>query len=360
MLLNRMNKSVGWMIGVALVLGSVPAWAQTGGVEGKCTGEDGQPLVGYTILLERQDVKGTYKTKTNKKGEYMHIGLPMGPYKVSLQSPAGQTLFFFNSHVKYQENTTLDFDMGKEKKVAEQEREKRIEEDPELKRKMQEQAKDQKEFTGLKGLFDQSLQLMNEKRYAEAVPLLEQAQGLAKGNNVPVVYGRLAEAYHKAKMYDKALATYQKALEVNPTEAAYHNNMGNVYADMGKNAEAAEAFKKAAETDPTRAASYYFNYGAIMYNQGKMDEAVAAFQKAVQVDPNYAEGQYMLGRALMGKLDMDPATGKLIPALGTVEALEAYMKLEPQGKHSEEVQGMLQTMQGSVETSYTKKKKAKS
>lgn len=96
-----------------------------------------------------------------------------------------------------------------------------------------------------------------------------------------------------------------------------------------------------------------------MYNQGKMDEAVGAFQKAVQVDPNYAEGQFMLGRALMGKLDMDPKTGKIIAAPGTVEALEAYLKLEPEGKHAAEAQSMLQTVQGSVETTYKKPKKGK-
>jgi hypothetical protein len=67
----------------------------------------------------------------------------------------------------------------------------------------------------------------------------------------------------------------------------------------------------------------------------------------------------MLGRALMGKLDMDPKTGKVIPAPGTIEALQAYLKLEPQGQHAEEAQSMLQTVQGSVETTYKKQKKGK-
>lgn len=360
MSLNGMNKIAGWVVGLTLVLGCAPAWAQTGGLEGRCTDENGQPLVGYTVLIERQEVKGVYKTKTNKKGEYMHIGLPIGNYKVTLQNPAGQMVAGLGTKVGSAENATLNFDIAKEKKIAAAEQQKRIEEDPALKKRMEEQAKEQKEYTGLKGLFDQSLVLMNEQRYAEAVPLLEQALPLAKGNNLPAVLGRLAEAYHKAKMYDKALETYQKAIEVNPTEAAYYNNMGNVYAAMGKNDEAAAAFKKAAEVDPTRASSYYYNYGAVMYNLGKMDEAVAAFQKSVQVNPDYAEGHYMLGRSLMAKLDMDPATGKVIAAPGTIEALETYLKLEPQGSHVAEVQSMLQSVQGSVETSFSKKKKTKS
>ena len=36
-----------------------------------------------------------------------------------------------------------------------------------------------------------------------------------------------------------AVTQSQKAMAANPSEAAYHNNLGNVYADMGKYPEAA-------------------------------------------------------------------------------------------------------------------------
>ena len=360
MFLQRVSKVAGLVMGLALVLGSAPAWADTQGLEGKCLSENGEPLVDHIVLIERQDIKGNFKAKTNKKGEYIYIGLQIGEYKVTLQTPTGNTLFFFKTRVGFQEMKNLDFDMAKEKKVAVEEQKKRIEENPELKRQMEEQAKEAKQYTGLKESFEQAVKFTDQKMYAEAIPLYEQALPMAKGNNIPIVLGRLAEAYYKTKNYPKAIETYQKAMAANPSEAAYHNNLGNVYADMGQSEDAAAEFKKAAEVDPSRAATYYFNYGAILYNQGKMDEAVGAFQKAVQVDPAYAEGQFMLGRALMGKLDMDPKTGKIIPAPGTVEALEAYLKLEPEGKHAAEAQSMLQTVQGSVETSYKKPKKAKS
>ena len=357
---QKLGKLTGLALVLALVLGSAPAWADTQGLEGKCVGENGEPLIDHLVLIERQDVKGNFKVKTNKKGEYTYIGLPIGEYKVTLQSPTGQTLFFFRSRVGFQEMKKLDFDMAKEKKVAVEEQKKKIEANPELKRQMEEQAKEVKNYTGLKELFEQSTKLTDQKMYAEAIPLLEQALPMAKGNNIPIVLARLGEAYHKTKAYDKSVEMYQKAMAANPAESAYHNNLGNVYADMGKYPEAAAEFKKAAEMDPSRAASYYFNYGAILYNQGKIDEAVEAFQKSVGSDPNYAEGQFMLGQALMGKLGMDPKTGKIIAAAGTVEALEAYLKLEPAGKHAAEAQSMLQTLQSSVETSYKKPKKAKS
>ena len=363
MLLPRSGRVIGIVAGLALVLSSAPAWASSGGkLEGKCTGENGEPLVGYLVQIQRPDNNAIYKTKTNKKGEYMHIGLPVGEYKVTLQTPEGKNVFILNVNVKVGRGdwTTLDFDMAKERKLAVEARNKRIEEDPELKRRMEEQAKAAKQLTGLKELFEQGSAFMEQKQYAEAVPMFEQALTLAKAKNIPIVMGRLADAYRRSKMNDKAIETYQKLIALVPTDANYHNNLANVYVAMGKNEEAAAEFQKAADLDPARAATYHYNFGAVMYNMGNMDEAIGAFQKAIATDPAFAEAQFLLGRSLMGKLDMDPTTGKIVAAPGTVEALEAYLKLEPQGRHAAEAQSMLQTMESSVETTFKKKKKKKS
>ena len=359
MSLWRWQKGMGWVVAMALFLSVVPAFAQTGGLTGVAKGEKGDVLVGYPIIIERQDVKGTYKTKTNKKGEYIYIGLPIGNYKVSLQDPNGRELFFVQTRVGLGDPTPLDFDLGKERVRTAEERQKQLEANPELKRQQEAQEKDQKQFTGLKATFDQGQLLMNEKRYAEAAAMFEQALPLAKEKNVPVILAKLGESYQKAKVYDKAIDYYQKALAAKPEDASLHNNLGNVYAEMGKTTEAADEFKKAADADPAQASRYYFNYGAVMYNVGKMDDASAAFGKATEIDPNFADSYFMRGRALMGKLDMDPKTGKVVAAPGTVEALETYLKLDPQGKYSAEAQGMLQTVQGGVQTEYKKTKKAK-
>jgi tetratricopeptide (TPR) repeat protein len=127
---------------------------------------------------------------------------------------------------------------------------------------------------------------------------------------------------------------------------------------MRKIPEAQAEFQKAAELNPSGAAHEYFNLGATMYNQGKMDEAAAAFKKATDTDPKYADAYFMEGRALMGKLTVG-SDGKVIAAPGTTEALQAYLKTDPNGKYAAEAQAMLQTIQGSVQTEYkaTKKKR---
>lgn len=357
MSLLSVGKTVGISLGLAVILSAVPGWAQSGRLEGKAIGENGDVLVGYIVEIDRQSIKGNYKTKTNKKGEYVYIGLPIGDYKVTLKTPEGAHIVTIGTRITMGDDPPINFDIAKEKAYQAEQEKKKIEADPKLKAQVEEQAKETKNYTSLKELFDESMRLMDQKMYAEAIPLLEQALPMAKAANIPIVLARLGESYHKTKNYEKALDNYQRAIAANPAEASYLNNVGNIYADMGKSAEAAAAFQKAAEVDPARASSYYYNYGAVMYNTGKMDEAVGAFQKAVAINPAFADGQFMLGRALMGKLDLDPKTGKIIAAPGTVEALEAYLKLEPQGKYAGDAQSMLQTVQGGVETTYKKEKK---
>ena len=59
-------------------------WGQTTMIEGDVKGEDGKLLKDAVIKIDRIDQKGTYKTKTDKKGHYFYGGLPPGTYKVSI------------------------------------------------------------------------------------------------------------------------------------------------------------------------------------------------------------------------------------------------------------------------------------
>ena len=64
---------------------AIVGWAQTGAFEGTIKeGADGKSLPGAQVKLERQDVKGNYAVKTDKKGHYFYGGLPLGNYKISV------------------------------------------------------------------------------------------------------------------------------------------------------------------------------------------------------------------------------------------------------------------------------------
>lgn len=339
---------------IVAVLGALtavaPARAQTGGLTGKATLKDGSPCVKCQIVIERQDIKGVYQVKTGKHGDYVYIGLPIGNYKITLKDPNGNTLFYITHHVGMGDPTPVDFDLPKEMKEQQA--------SPQAQAQIQEQQKEQKQFTGLKQFFDQGTAAMQQKNYTEAADNFEKALPLAKGNNQAIVLGQLGNAYDKGKQYDKALATYQQALALSPNDANLYNEIGSVYAETGKTAEAQQAFQKSAELNPAGASKAYFNLGATLYNSGKMDDAAAAFKKATELDPKFADAYALLGRSLMGKLTTD-ASGKVVAPPGTTDAWQQYLKLDPNGQYAQEAQSDLQVINGSVQTEYKSAKKKK-
>ena len=341
-----------FVIVAALAL-ALPGIAQTGGATGKITLQDGSPCVKCTVQLDRLDIKGNYHVNTNKKGEFVYVGLPIGNYKISFLDPDGKPLYFFNNkHIGMGDPTDCSLDMAKEMASAKKEQAA----NPAVQKMQEENAKDAKQFAGLKQLFDQASALDQQGQYAQAAAMYEQAVPLAKDKNLNAVLSREAESYHKAKMYDKALETYQKAIAASPDDASLHNNLGSVYADMNKIPEAQQEFEKAAQLDPAGAARAYFNLGVVMYNKGKMDEAAAALNQALDKDPKMADAYFLEAQALMGKATLGK-DGKVEAAPGTVDALQNYLKLEPNGKYAQSAQAMLQSITGQVETEVKVKKK---
>jgi len=339
---------------------AVSAFAQTGGLTGKCLGEDGKPLVGYTVQVDRQEMKWSQHTKTNKKGEYVYIGLSPATYKVTLLSPAGQQVFFQTQHVGIGDPTEVNFDLAKEKANT-------MKEHPEEAKKVEEDQKNQKQFTGLKATFDQAAALFQAKQYAESAAMFEKALPLAKDKNVPIVLSQMAQAYAKAADVDpnrdarlqdqqKAIDTYQKAMAISPNDAGLHNNLGSIYANMGKVDDAKAEFQKAADLDPTHAGNYYYNLGVVMVNQGKMDDAAVALKKATDIDPNNANAFYWYGMALLGKAETKP-DGSVVPVPGTIEAFQTYLKLQPNGPWAQAAQASIDQLKATVPTEYKKAKK---
>ena len=256
--------------------------------------------------------------------------------------------------------TEADFDLAKERADA-------AKQNPQAAQHAEEQANSQKQFTGLKAIFDQGQSLYVQKHYAEAAAMFEKAMAVAKDKNVTIVEARLADAYAHAATADKspdarkadeqkAIDAYQKALQLSPGDATLHAGLGGVYAEMGKVPDAQAECQKAADANPGSASICFYNLGVIMVNQGKMDDAATALKKATEVNPNNANAFYWEGMALMGKAETKP-DGSVVPVPGTVEAFQAYLKLEPTGQWAQAAQASLDQIQNKVPTEYKKTKK---
>jgi tetratricopeptide (TPR) repeat protein len=92
---------------------------------------------------------------------------------------------------------------------------------------------------------------LEQKRFAEASGILEQA--LAEFGACTVISERLGGCYADMGDFDRALPHWQKLVESDPNSFYHHYNLGCIYRDFARTAEARECFKKALSLNPVYA-----------------------------------------------------------------------------------------------------------
>ncbi|MCY4188360.1 MAG: carboxypeptidase regulatory-like domain-containing protein [Bryobacterales bacterium] len=350
------------------------ALAQTGQLRGKVSGEDGQGLSNAMVFIERVGVRGNYKVKTNKKGNYFHAGLPLGQYTVRLEVNGKQVYSINGYQIKLGDTKPLDFDLAairREKEAAQAgggPTKAQLESMTDSQRKAYEKAiKDRQQQISknkqLNEMFNAGMEAKRVEDYATALGHFRKA--LEIDSEQHVIWGNMAEALsglvstksgaEREQVGEEAIASYRKALELEP-DPAYHNNLGLLLIRLQRLDEGTAELEKAAQMAPEQAGTYYFNLGATMVNTGNTQGAIDAFRKATQAQPDYANAYYQLGTALVGTAEMKE-DGSIIPAEGTVEAYKKYLELEPAGAYAASAQAMVQSLSGKLETTFEQPKK---
>ncbi|HTP88742.1 MAG TPA: tetratricopeptide repeat protein [Bryobacteraceae bacterium] len=362
------------------------AWAQTGGIEGKVVGDDGQPVKGAVIHFQREDIKGNYKCNTDKHGHYVYTGLPLGTYKVSVEVEGRErdsmdkvrnhfggdaAVVDFDLHKKAQETAALNQAAQSGQLTKEQERSLSAEQKAAIESQMKEIQKLATKNKALNEAFNGGRTALAAKQYDEAITQFNKAAEIDP--NQLAIWSNLAEAYigladsktdaaEKQATYEKGFEAYQKAIAINPTDGALHNNYALALVKVKKIDEAQAELQKAAELDPPSAPKAYYNMGAVLTNIGQSEAAGAAFKKAIDTDPTYAEAQYQYAIYLSGKMPPPGPDGKITAPPGMAEALNKYLELAPNGPNAESAKGLLALLSTSVQTTYTnpnaEKKKA--
>jgi tetratricopeptide (TPR) repeat protein len=164
--------------------------------------------------------------------------------------------------------------------------------------------------------------------------------------------------YHDQGELDKAIAEFEKAIELDPNNAGAHRNLGTAYGEQGKWEESAAAYERAIDIDPTYGEAYgdvvgayfslnripealtagekaielapyyataYNNLGILYGSQGQIDTAIALFEKAIELDPNDANAHYNLGFAYENLDQLDQAVAQYQEAVkADPDYLDAY------------------------------------
>jgi tetratricopeptide (TPR) repeat protein len=93
-----------------------------------------------------------------------------------------------------------------------------------------------------------------------------------------------------------AVDLLERAIRVNPNVAATHSLLAAAFHPLGRRAEALASYDRAVALQPDPEA--FFNRGVVLAELGRPGEAVASYQRAISLKPRYPEACYNLGVAL--------------------------------------------------------------
>jgi len=151
----------------------------------------------------------------------------------------------------------------------------------------------------IQGLQLYGLILYREKKYQEAVDLLNKAIALDASNAEN--HNNIALCYLHAGKFTEALESITYAIEINPNNHNFVNNMGLIYRSLGELDKSIEVFKKAIDLQPTDSKGWE-NLGSAYGQNKELEKGIDCFKKAIELDPkslgphiDLAYGYHLLG-----------------------------------------------------------------
>ncbi len=303
--------AVAGTLALAFLLAGTPAVAQTTGtIKGKVVDGKGKPVDKAAVTIEfKGGTNQVREVKTNKRGEFIQVGLQPGPYYVVVKADAGQAA----DQVQVGIGTApeLNFTLA-----------------PAAKGMSEEEA-------AFRKLFDEGVQALGAKNFDAALGKFNEAIGM--NADCYACYMNVGSVHHEKKEVDKAEAAYKKAAELRPDDAKPVSALADLYNSAGRRDEAAAMATKAASMGAASgggSAQDSYNQGVILWNAGKIAEAKTQFEAAIKVDPNYPDANYWVGMANLNGGNMTEAA----------KYFENYLKLAPDGALAAQAKGILDSI----------------
>jgi tetratricopeptide (TPR) repeat protein len=314
------------LLALAAVLSAaafLPAQAQTVGapVEGKVT-RDGSPFPNARVVLTNVDTGKTYKSKSEKSGDFSMLGVPYGNYQVEVIGDKGEKLFSQKTSLGTGNSTGSNFlkiDVSKDAPAPEAGGSAA----PKLtKEQIAKIEADNKKIAGLNSLINDGENARKAQDWPKAENAFKQLIAAAPDTTRWDFYMFLGEAQSKSNQLQDAAQTFEKGIQVAESVAS-----GATPPDP-KNPQSTPAAAKAGEE------RMLTSQGGIYMKLQKPDEAITALKKAAALDPASALGQYNLCGVQFTAQKYDDAK----------TTCNKYLQLEPSGPHSAEVKGFLTQM----------------
>ncbi len=302
---------------LAVVVFATPSYAQTGMVKGKVLDGAGKPLDKAKVTIEYKDgVNRKYEVSTNKKGEFIQIGLPPGGYKISATFPdLGEQAF--DVRVRLGDAAEVNFMLGGGEAG-----------------KGGMSKEDAAKAAALKQVFEEGVALSKAADYDGAIAKFNEAAGIVP--NCYDCYYNIGYAQMQKKDFEQAEIAFKKALEFKANYVDAYNGLATVYNAQKKFDLASEMGAKAAEFAAVGGGGAggvdaEYNQGVIQWNAGQIGKAKEHFEKVILMKPDHADAHYQIGMANLNE-------GKLPEAAAM---FEKYLQMAPDGQYAATAKGVL-------------------
>ena len=107
-----------------------------------------------------------------------------------------------------------------------------------------------------------------------------------------------AQFYLFIRQHARALESIEALLRVDATHQRAWSIAGFLHAEKGRFNDAIAAFERAVALNPADAASL-FNFGFALQRAGRHEEAIGRFQRAIELDPSIDRAWYGMGISLI-------------------------------------------------------------
>ena len=124
--------------------------------------------------------------------------------------------------------------------------------------------------------------------------------------NPAAVHVYLGNAYRCQQEDEKAIASYNRAIELDPDDAFAYNNRGVVYSNKEEYEKAIADYNRAIELD-SDFACVYNNRGVVYSNKEEYEKAIADYNRAIELDSDFAGAYYNRGNAYYNKEEYEKA-----------------------------------------------------
>jgi tetratricopeptide (TPR) repeat protein len=288
---------------LAVVL-TVPAFAQsTGTAVGTVVDGDGNPLPDVQVLIDYQGhIPQKYRTKTDKKGRFIHLSVYQGPTKVTFKKEGyGEATVDFEFRDLASTDKPPQFRLTRRQAPA-------VAPAGSGLAPAGGAATDVSALAAMADRINAVGALSREGKLDEAQAGYEALA--AELPTVPLIPYNLGFIYKKKGDAARAEASFRKALELDVKFPEAYNALAISLLESGRKDEAVAVLEKgvaAVDQDP----KLQYSLGVMYFSAGKVPEAKAALLRAEAIEPANPEVQYQLGTIALNQNDMPAAMARL-------------------------------------------------